>query len=131
MKALELMKHYLDEEGYKYKESESSLAFRFEGHSFNYYKNNSEGQFFQIATWYNDSIFGEDPELTLKAANQVNFELGVVKIIFDPNDNTICSSWEMLVNDETPYQQYFEIIEHGIHFILKAVHQLFEKLETK
>lgn len=125
MNVKELMREYLQEEGYKVKEEDFGLAFRYQGRNIIFYDNSDDETFFCLVMPAIYDATDEEIERVLKACNIVCSERKVIKANLS-NENDVWLNFEILI-DTTP--ELSDIVPRALSMLLQGRNYFYQKLE--
>ena len=113
---------FLQSEGYRHEERESSVAFKIEGINYIGFRNN-DSAFLQIVLMCNTE--GVDRIKLLEACNELNSKKFVVKFVVTESSDSVWANYEFEPNASTTTDDYM-----GIFGLLdRATDELFQLLK--
>ncbi len=110
MNGYDYLKKFLREEGFKYDEKDSFISFKFEGHSFVAFKNDSS--YVQISMLFYD-VNAANRINVLETCNKVNSKRFVVKLTID--DDSVWSNYEFKPSATTSSDDFMTALSELIN----------------
>ena len=108
MAAIDYLKNFLRNEGFRFEESESFLNFKVQGNT--YYAFKSDSPYLQIVIICN---YGCTRSRALEICNQLNSDKYITKCVV--NDDRVWCSWEFLPTEHTTtdyFMTIFQLLDH-------------------
>lgn len=124
MNLKELMKEYLQEEGFKVTEEEYGLDFRYHGANFVYFNLEGDESFLQVSMPYLYKVDEENRIQALEVCNKLTCDRKVVKIVLI--DDEVWINFEVLV-DTTP--ELGDIMPRALNMLSQAREQFYSEME--
>ena len=125
MNLQELMKQYLQEEGYCPKDTDFGLDFKCEGRTYVFIYDGDDEQYFRLMMPNIYDVTDENRDAVLVALNKTNTTVKVVKA-YTPIPQAVCIGFEVLV-DSTPVLSDF--IPRAISMLRTAQQTFYEALQ--
>ena len=125
MNLKELMKQYLQEEGFCPKETEFGLEFKCEGRSFVFFYDSDDDQYFRLMMPNIFDVNDENREAVMAALNEANASIKVVKA-YTPIPESVWVGFEVLV-DSTPVLG--DLVPRGLSMLRSAQQTFYEALQ--
>lgn len=125
MNLKEMMKQYLQEEGYCPKDEEYGLAFKCEGRNFLFLYDEDDEQFFRLMMPAIYDVTEENLPAVLAALNKVNSDMKVVKVYTSYGDS-VWVGFEVIV-DSTPVLDDF--VPRGLKMLRAAQMKFYEAIQ--
>ena len=125
MNLKDLMLDYLREEGYCPKETEYGLEFKCEGKTFVFFYDEDDEQYFRLMMPNIFEVTDENRDAVLKALNQTNSDLKVVKA-YTPIPDAVWVGFEVLV-DSTPVLADF--VPRSLDMLRAAQQKFYEAIQ--
>lgn len=126
MNLKELMMEYLKEEGYCPKETEYGLDFKCEGRNYVFFYESADDQYFRLMMPNIFEVTDENREVVLKALNETNSTMKVVKA-YTPISDAVWIGFEVLI-DSTPVLADF--VPRGIKMLRAGQEHFYEALQA-
>lgn len=127
MNLKELMLNYLREEGFCPKETEYGLDFKCEGKTFVFFYDEGDEQYFRLMMPNIFEVTDENRDAVLKALNQTNSDLKVVKA-YTPIPDAVWVGFEVLV-DSTPVLADF--VPRSLDMLRAAQQKFYEAIQEE
>jgi hypothetical protein len=125
MNLKELMKQYLQEEGFCPKEDEYGLDFKCEGRMFSFIYDEDDEMYFRLMMPNIFEVTDENRDIVLKALNETNKNIKVVKA-YTPIPDAVWIGFEVLV-DSTPVLG--DIVPRALGMLRGAQRAFYEAIE--
>lgn len=125
MNLKELMKQYLQEEGFCPKEDEYGLDFKCEGRMFTFIYDEDDEMYFRLMMPNIFEVTDENRDIVLKALNETNKNIKVVKA-YTPIPQAVWIGFEVLV-DSTPVLN--DIVPRALSMLRSAQKAFYEAIE--
>lgn len=125
MNLKELMKQYLQEEGFCPKEYEYGLDFKCEGRMFTFIYDEDDEMYFRLMMPNIFEVTDENRDIVLKALNETNKNIKVVKA-YTPIPQAVWIGFEVLV-DSTPVLN--DIVPRALSMLRSAQKAFYEAIE--
>ena len=116
MAAIDYLKNFLRNEGFRFEETENLISFKVQGNNYLAFKNKSS--YLQITTIWGYEC---DRHKALEICNELNNDRYIVKCVI-VNDSLWCS-WEFLPTEQTTSDNFMSIF----NLLESTVRQFFEK----
>jgi len=108
MSGLDYLKKFLNDEGYKYTDTENHIGFKYQGTKFAAFRN-SDSPFLQVCIIFYD-VNDENRYRVLRACNRMNTDKFAIKFTAD-NDSVWCN-YEFKPNDNTTAEEFNDILTY-------------------
>ena len=125
MNLKELMMQFLQKEGFCPKEEEYGIDFKCEGRVYTFIYDSEDEQYFRLMMPNIFDVTDENRDIVLKALNDTNSEMKVVKA-YTPIPNAVWISFEVLV-DSTPVLG--DIVPRALGMLRGAQRTFYEAIE--
>lgn len=125
MSLKELMKQYLQEEGFCPKEDEYSIDFKCEGRTYAFLYDSDDDQYFRLMMPHIYDVTDENRDAVLRALNETNASIKVVKA-YTPTPQAVWIGFEVLV-DSTPVLA--DIVPRGLGMLRSAQRKFYEEIQ--
>lgn len=125
MNLKELMKEYLQEEGFCPKEDEYGLDFKCEGRMFSFIYDEDDEMYFRLMMPNIFEVTDENRDIVLKALNETNKNIKVIKA-YTPIPDAVWIGFEVLV-DSTPVLG--DIVPRALSMLRGAQRAFYEAIE--
>lgn len=125
MNLKELMKKYLQEEGFCPKEDEYGIDFKCEGRSFVFLYDSDDEQYFRLMMPNVFEVTEENRDAVLRALNETNAGVKVVKA-YTPIPQAVWIGFEVLV-DSTPVLA--DLVPRGLSMLRTAQQTFYEEIQ--
>lgn len=124
---VELVKDYLDREGYRPQiDDDGDIMFKAQGLNFLYFANQSDQNFFQLALPGIMDVTPENRELVLEVCNAVSFEIKVAKATILNRQNSVWIFFENLLQHDP---EIADILPRAINICIGALQTFRDKLK--
>lgn len=125
MSLKELMKQYLQEEGFCPKEDEYSIDFKCEGRNYAFFYDDDDDQYFRLMMPNIYEVTDENRDAVLRALNATNTSIKVVKA-YTPIPQAVWVGFEVLV-DSTPVLADF--MPRALNMLRTAQQTFYEEIQ--
>ena len=125
MNLKELMKQYLQEEGFCPKEDEYGIDFKCEGRSFVFLYDSDDEQYFRLMMPNVFEVTEENRDAVLRALNETHAGVKVVKA-YTPIPQAVWIGFEVLV-DSTPVLT--DLVPRGLSMLRTAQQTFYEEIQ--
>ena len=125
MNLKEMMKEYLQKEGFRPEEDEFGIDFKCEGRSFVFIYDNNDERYFRLMMPAIYEVTDENRDIVLHALNATNTEMKVVKA-YTPVPHAVWVGFEILV-DSTPVLE--DLVPRALNMLRTARQTFYEAIE--